>query len=116
MIGKTWPERYAMRWHSLNGRFTECPVRPFLLDEDAREAAASLSSLKFETMSVQVATCETEREIVRAIGKAIGLPDEFRGGWDAFVDLLQESVVEAGRLVVIGIVDADELARKDMRT
>jgi hypothetical protein len=104
-----------MRWHSLRGRFPECPDRPYLLDGDVRQRAEDLSSLGFESVFVEVAACATEKDIAREIGKALGFPDTFRGGWDAFIDLLPEGVVEAGRIVAVEIVDADELARRNIR-
>jgi hypothetical protein len=105
-----------MRWRSLRGRFAECPERPFLLeDRDRAEQAADLRSLGFETVDVEVAGARTGRDPARSVGDALGFPGTFRGGWDAFMDLLLDRVVEPRRFVVVEVSDAGEVATTDIR-
>ena len=104
-----------MRWHSLRDRFADCPTPPFLLERAAGDRTEGLTALGFELADATVGAGGTEREIARTIGTSIGLGDNFRGGWDAFLDLLLEGVVEPGRVVAVRVAGADALVRHDVR-
>lgn len=105
-----------MRWNSLRGRFSECQDRPFLLDKGPDERAGELIAAGFDSITVKVGNCVSDREVSSAVGRALGFPDSFRGGWDAFVDLAHDKVVAPHRIVSVGLVDAGSLARRDIRT
>ena len=104
-----------MQWRSLRGRFRDCPDPPFLLDRADGASVAGLSALGFESLEVRVAACKSERDVARVIGGLLGFPATFRGGWDGFIDLLHDYIVEPGRIVAVHILDADQLSRQDMR-
>jgi hypothetical protein len=105
-----------MRWRSLHGRFHECPTPPYLLDKVGMAAIeADLVNVGFESLDVDVSDCRSERAIGQRAGRALGFPDTFRGGWDAFFDLLHDQVLAPGRVVVVNVVDASDLSHVDMR-
>ena len=104
-----------MGWHSLRGRFRECPDPPYLLDKTGPVKQSEFPGLGFQMVQIELAGCGSDRDITRLIGAALGYPDAFVGGWDAFDDLLGDVVVEARRFVAVHVLDASEFLRNDVR-
>lgn len=100
-----------MKWHSLHGTFRECTDPPYLLDGTGKEADGRLANLGLEQVRVQLTGRGGEAEILRRIGSTLGFPDTYKGGWDAFNDLLIDIVVDEKRAVAVHLLDADKLMR-----
>ncbi|MFF2403135.1 barstar family protein [Streptomyces goshikiensis] len=68
-----------------------------------------------EVRHVDAAGFHSERDASLAIGRELDFPSYFRGGWDGFFDLLSAEFQEKPRRLVVGLLNSDALASRDLR-
>ena len=105
-----------MRWHPISGVNSDAIDSPYLLEgRDREQVEIQLKRRGFRLESVDARNIRSERDASLAVGRALGYPSFYRGGWDAFFDLLSTEFQEHPRTLVVGISNADEFAHGNLR-
>lgn len=105
-----------MPWRPMSSIITQNEAPPYLLDAGTCESVEDvLRRGGFSVDHVDVGNLGSEAEMALLVGKVLDFPDYYRGGWDGFFDLLSAEFQERPRRVAVGLLNADRLARRDLK-
>ncbi|MFG2481373.1 barstar family protein [Streptomyces virginiae] len=105
-----------MQWRPISKVIPGLSSPPHFLPNDGRDGVTHRAEGQgFKVCRVDASRFQTGRDASLAVGRELDFPSYYRGGWDGFFDLLSAEFQEKPRRVIVGLLNSDVLADRDLR-